>query len=258
MDTEPLLGPLRQQELLAHVRAHGMTHVSDLASVLGVSASTVRRDLIELEQRGLVERVHGGAAATEFDDPEPIRPLREVTNAAEKRRIGKAAAALVRPYSSILVLGGTSTEAMLPFLDGIEGLTVLTNSISIVNRLVPSIDINVVVLGGVLRRAEMSLLGHITTTGLEEFGVEVVFSPAFGVDPEIGVTGVNLNETQTDRALVLGADRLVILADHTKFDQRGPTKLAPIEAVTTLVTDGPGDEDVLGRFRSAGVDVITC
>ena len=93
----------------------------------------------------------------------------------------------------------------------------LTNSLSVVNRLSQYSDIAIIVLGGVLRRQEMSLLGHLTIAGLDEFGIDQVFTGAFGIDPEIGVTGTNLSETQTDRSLISSARELILLADHSKL-----------------------------------------
>ena len=254
---EPLLGPRRQRELLNHIRAYGTGSVNEMARLLGVSTSTVRRDLNELQDRGLIERVHGGAAPL-TDDVEPLRPLREVAFADEKQRIGRAAAARVEPGSTILMTGGTTTEAMLPFLGGVRGLTVLTNSIPIVMRLSQYPEIGIVVLGGILRRQEMSLLGHLTIAGLDEFGIDQVFSGAFGIDPEIGVTGTNLSETQTDRSLISSARELVMLADHSKLTQRGPARLVPTTAITTLITDSDADPEILDRLRVAGVTVETC
>lgn len=255
--TEPLLGPKRQRELLNYIRAYGTGSVTEMAKILGVSASTVRRDLNELQERGLVERIHGGAAPL-TDDVEPLRPLREVAFSDEKRRIGQAAASHIADHSTVLILGGTTTEAMLPFLGSVRGLTVLTNSLMVVNRLAQYSDIALIVLGGLLRRQEMSLLGHLTIAGLDEFGIDQVFSGAFGIDPEIGVTGTNLSETQTDRSLASSARELIMLADHSKLTQRGPARLVPTTAVSTLITDDGADADVLQRFREAGVIVETC
>ena len=255
--TEPSLGPKRQRELLNYIRAYGTGSVTEMAKILGVSASTVRRDLNELQERGLVERIHGGAAPL-TDDVEPLRPLREVAFSDEKRRIGQAAASHIADHSTVLILGGTTTEAMLPFLGAVRGLTVLTNSLMVVNRLAQYSDIALIVLGGLLRRQEMSLLGHLTIAGLDEFGIDQVFSGAFGIDPEIGVTGTNLSETQTDRSLASSARELIMLADHSKLTQRGPARLVPTTAVSTLITDDGADADVLQRFREAGVIVETC
>lgn len=255
--TEPLLGPKRQRELLNYIRAYGAGSVAEMARLLGVSASTVRRDMNELQERGLIERVHGGAAHVS-DDVEPLRPLREVAFAEEKRRIGQAAAAHISDHSTVLILGGTTTEAMLPFLGGLTGLTVLSNNLSVVNRLSQFSDIAIIVLGGLLRRQEMSLLGHLTIAGLDEFGIDQVFSGAFGIDPEIGVTGTNLSETQTDRSLASSARELFMLADHSKLTLRGPARLVPTSAVGTLITDDAADAEILDRFRAAGVNVQTC
>lgn len=255
--TEPLLGPQRQRQLLDYVRTYGTGSVNELARLLGVSTSTVRRDLNDLQEKGLLERVHGGAAPLS-DDVEPLRPLREVAYADEKRRIGQAAAAHVADHSTVLILGGTTTEAMLPFLGSVRGLTVLTNSLMVVNRLSQFADIDLIVLGGLLRRQEMSLLGHLTIAGLDEFGIDTVFSGAFGIDPEMGVTGTNLSETQTDRSLASSASQLIMLADRSKFAQRGPARLVPTVAVARLITDDEADPEVLSRFAAAGVEVETC
>ncbi|QKJ18269.1 DeoR/GlpR family DNA-binding transcription regulator [Microbacterium hominis] len=255
--TEPLLGPKRQRELLNYIRTYGAGSVNEMARLLGVSASTVRRDLNELQERGLIERVHGGAAQVS-DDVEPLRPLREVSYAEEKRRIGAAAARHVGDNSTVLITGGTTTEAMLPHLGAVRGLTVLTNSLPVVNRLSQYPDLGIVVLGGLLRREEMSLLGHLTIAGLDEFGIDQVFTGAFGIDPDTGLTGTNLSETQTDRSLSSSARELIVLADHGKLGQRGPARLAPTSAITTLITDDAADEDLVARFRTAGVNVETC
>jgi len=255
--TESLLGPKRQQELLNYIRAYGIGSVNEMARLLGVSTSTVRRDLNELQERGLIERIHGGATPL-ADDLEPLRPLREVAFAEEKMRIGQAAAAKVADHATILILGGTTTEAMLPYLGSTRGLTVLTNSLMVVNRLAQFSEIEIIVLGGLLRRQEMSLLGHLTIAGLDEFGIDQVFSGAFGIDPEIGVTGTNLSETQTDRSLSSSARELILLADHSKLSQRGPARLVPISAVTTLIVDDGADEADLAPLRAAGVNVETC
>lgn len=255
--TDPLLGPQRQRELLNFIRAYGTGSVTEMARLLGVSTSTVRRDLNGLQERGLVERIHGGAAPL-TDDLEPLRPLREVALAEEKRRIGQAAAAHIRDDSTILILGGTTTEAMLPFLGGIRNLTVVTNNLVVVTRLAAYPEVEIIVLGGLLRRQEMSLLGHLTIAAVEEFGVGQVYSGAYGVDPDIGVTGTNLGETQTDRSLASSAPELVMLADRTKLGRRGPARLVPTSAISVLIVDDGADPSVLDRFRAAGVAVETC
>ncbi len=255
--TKRVLGQTRQQELLHYLRTFRTGHVAELSEMLGASPSTIRRDLDELQDRGLVFRVHGGASITEISG-EPAPPVRATTHAEEKRRIGERAAALVDDGSTVLISGGTTTEAMLGFLGHLGRLTVVTNGLKIASMLAQSPAIDVIVLGGLLRREEMSLLGHLTVQALDEFQIDMVFMGAFGIDAELGLTGMNLGETQTDRALIGSAPELVLLADSSKLDQRGPVRLAPVTAVSTLVTDRSAEPQTLQRIRARGVQVITC
>jgi DeoR/GlpR family transcriptional regulator of sugar metabolism len=204
-----------------------------------------------------VERVHGGAAIIEIAG-EPAPPVRATTHAREKARIGEAAAALVEEGDTILISGGTTTEAMLGFLATRRHLTVVTNALNVATILSKLPGIDLVVLGGVLRREEMSLLGHLTVAALADFQIDKAFTGAFGLDAVSGLSGMNLGETQTDRALIEAAASLVVVADGSKLSQRGVVKLAPVTAISTLVTDTSADQASLERIRAAGVEVITC
>lgn len=246
----------RQRRLLQHLRTHGSGNVLDLAEALGVSASTVRRDLRDMDERGLLTRVHGGASTLD-SDLEPVLSSRAAEQGEEKRRIGRAAAALVPDAATVLINGGTTTEAMLPFLAGRDGLTVVTNGLNIAHHLARYQEISVVVLGGVLRHEEMSLLGPITEHVLAEFHVDIAFSSAFGIDPDAGMSGAHVNEAGTDRRMLQAADRLVALADASKFGRRGPVRLADVDQMSYLVTDEAAPRDALDRLRKRGVEIIT-
>lgn len=256
-DTKRVLGQTRQDELLSYLRAFRTGHVAELSEVLGASPSTIRRDLHELQLRGLIERLHGGATIT-TSGVEAAQTTRERSHPAEKRRIGEAAARMIEPGSTVLISGGTTTEQMLPFLGELNDITVVTNGLQIAAGLADYTDIDVIMLGGELRRESMSLLGHLVVNAVKEFTVDIAFMGAFGIDPAEGVTGANLHETQTDRAMAEAGRRVVILADSSKVAQRGPVRLTPIERVDTLVTDDGLDADSVAAFRDAGVTVTTC
>jgi DeoR/GlpR family transcriptional regulator of sugar metabolism len=255
--TRRALGQTRQDELLNYLRTFRTGHVAELSQVLGASPSTIRRDLDELQERGLVERVHGGATITTVGS-EPGQATRARIHPTEKRRIGEGAAGLVEPGTTILISGGTTTEHMLPFLGDLRDVTVITNGVQIAAGLAEYSDLHVIVLGGELRRESMSLLGHLAAEQIREFTVDVVFMGAFGVDPRDGVTGANLHETQTDRAMLEAARRVVVLADSSKLDQRGPVRLASIEKIDVLVIDDGIPTDVAASFEGSGVQVLTC
>lgn len=245
----------RQRRLLQHVRVHGSGNVLDLAEALGVSASTVRRDLREMDERGLLTRVHGGASVLDAD-LEPVLSSRAAEHSDEKRRVGEAAAARVPDGATVLITGGTTTEAMLPHLAGRDRLTVLTNGLNVAYHLARYPEISVVVLGGVLRHEEMSLLGPIAEHVLAEFHVDYAFSSAFGIDPDNGISGANVTEAGTDRRMLQSADHLVVLADSSKFGRRGPVRLADVSQISCLITDDGVPGDAVATLRARGVEVV--
>ena len=258
--TRRTLGQNRQTELLSYLRAHRTGHVGELSELLGASESTIRRDLEELQLRGLVERVHGGAAITESGSEAALH-TRVHAHADQRRRIGQAAAALIEDCATVLISGGTTTAAVLPYLGGKQGVTIVTNGVQIASGCAEYPDIHVLVLGGELRRESMSLLGGEVAEGLARLQIDRVLMGAFGVDPVSGVTGANLLETQTDRAMVAAvadAGDVVVVADSSKFAQRGPVRLADITEISTLITDHDAPATALDGFRAAGVEVITC
>jgi DeoR/GlpR family transcriptional regulator of sugar metabolism len=252
-----VLGLERQRRLLQLVRANGSGNVSQLAVALGVSPSTVRRDLRDMNDKGLLTRVHGGASVRE-SVTEPVLSSRAAEHSEQKLRIGRAAAARVPDAGTVLITGGTTTESMLPFLAGREGLTVLTNGLNIAYHLARYSEISVVVLGGVLRHEEMSLLGPIAEHVLAEFHVDVAFTSAFGISAEAGLSGANVTEAGTDRRMLQAADSLVVLADASKFARRGPVRLVGVDQIDTLITDDGAPAPALTELRRRGVDVLVC
>jgi DeoR/GlpR family transcriptional regulator of sugar metabolism len=226
-----------------------------LARLLDVSPSTVRRDLESLESDDLVQRVRGGAVANR--DGVELSILDRVSQqAAAKRRIGAAAAHLVGDGDTVLITGGTTTAAIVPFLTARAELTVITNSVSCVQQLARYPDITVVVLGGWLRHSELSLLGHFAECALRELRPNKVFHGIYGLSARDGLTGVDFQEVTTDRTLIASAPELVVVADHTKFGRRGVIQLAPIAAVTVVVTDVGAPASEVLALRDQGIEVI--
>jgi DeoR family transcriptional regulator of aga operon/DeoR family fructose operon transcriptional repressor len=249
--TRRLMDILHQEQSLSVVAA---------AEQLSVSPSTIRRDLQHLERLGLVARVHGGAVAAVEPATaarEPSRFARHAENAEAKTRIGRAAAGCIRPGETVLIGGGTTTDAMLPFLRTVERLTVVTNNVQTALAVARHPTIPVVVLGGYLRRDEYSLLGHLGVDALAHLTIDRAMFSAYAIDEE-GLMGAQVEETETDRTLLRAAHHLVVLVDHTKFMRTGPIRLAPMAEVETLVTDSLTPHHVLDSLAARGVDVITC
>lgn len=248
-----MLSSERQRQLLRYMRSRGAGDVNDLAETIGVSASTIRRDLREMDQQGLLTRVHGGASLPEAE-VENAFTIRLGEHEGEKRRIGIAAADLVEDDTTILITGGTTTEAMIPFLSGRQGLTVVTNGLNIAQQLSRHNGITVVVLGGILRRGEMSLLGPLGEQTLEEFDVGQGFIGAYGIHSKLGLSGASVHEANTDRRLLNGLNNIVVMVDGSKFHQRGPVRLARVDQISILITDATAPADEVDALIESGVD----
>lgn len=255
-----MLSERRRNALLAHVRSRGSVGVDDLAALLGVSVSTVRRDLDEMDERGLLRRVHGGAVAVEGGPEVAETPMgeRSIRNLDEKLRIAAAAGRMVTPGSAVLLTGGSTTAQMVPHLVAVPGITVVTNSVAIAHAIgIASETTQVLVLGGLMRNNELSLLGHLTTQALKDVHIDVGFFSAYGFDPAYGMLGAHLAEAETDRNMIAAATRLVVLADHSKFTQRSAVRIAPLSRIDTVVTDTGAPVEAVTALEGAGVTVVS-
>ena len=247
----------RQRDILRYLAGSEVARVTSLASALGASVSTIRRDLDDMAARGVVRRVHGGVVLIGGEDQRPEGAIveRAVANTAAKGRIAAAAARLVAPGSTIFVSGGTTTERLVPHLGGIGSLTVITNAVNVAHLLGSLPGIEAIVLGGYLRHSELTLLGAMTEQAIGMFRIETAFYGCYGIDAASGITGASLQEAATDHVVIAAADRLVVLADASKFAQSGPVRLAETARIDTLVTNTPPAAQ-LELLERSGVKVV--
>jgi DeoR/GlpR family transcriptional regulator of sugar metabolism len=245
----------RHERILEYVTARKSAKVSDLSTALRISPSTLRRDVRQLDDQGLIRRVHGGVVRVDERGESPVI-LRATEYADEKRRIGEAAAQLVQHGDTIIITGGTTTEALLPFLAAKSDITVITNAINVAYHLAEYPRIAVVVLGGWLQHAECYVLGHLTEQAIQDLRATKVFHGVHGLDPEHGLTGTSLQAVQTDRSIIAHAGELIVLADHSKFGRIGPIRMAPTSAASTVVTDSEAPQAIVGELRSQGITVL--
>jgi DeoR/GlpR family transcriptional regulator of sugar metabolism len=250
-----VLARQRQALIIERVREDGGVRVADLARALGVSDMTVRRDLEALHERGLVEKVHGGATAVPGSTlVEPGFAARSGRQEAEKEAIADAAVRLVGPGTAIGVSAGTTTYALARRLVDVPGLTVVTNSVPVADVLHRggTGDQTIILTGGV-RTPSDALVGPFAVAALQTVHVDLVFMGVHGIDPHSGFTTPNVLEADTDRALVDSGRRLVVVADHTKWGVVGISSIARLDEADALVTDtGLPDEArelLSGRVR---------
>ncbi len=247
-----MLARQRQTLILERVRETGAVRVADLVRELGVSDMTVRRDLEILDERGLLEKVHGGA--TTISAPalfEPGFAAKSSMQQAEKDAIADAAVALVEPGMAIGVSAGTTTYALAQRLADVPGLTVVTNSTRVADVLheVGRADQTIILTGGVRTPSE-ALVGPFAVAALRTVHVDLVFVGVHGMDPHSGFTCPNLLEADTDRALIEAGRRLVVVADHSKWGVIGISSIARLDQADILITDAGIDLDAANALRS--------
>lgn len=236
--------------------------VHELCDAFSISLATARRDLDALAEQGKIKRVHGGAVALSRDGSpsgEPCPPptlSRSADQSGEKARIGAAAAALVNEGETIFLSSGSTVLEVALHLRSARRLNVITNSLPVLNVLAGAPGINLVALGGVLNRSEMSLIGHITQQALSEVRADKVFIGIYGVDLQHGLTNTDLQETLTDRAILKIGREVILLADHTKCGRAAAAFVAPLSAIHTLITDAGAPAQFIEGVQSLGIRTI--
>lgn len=249
----------RRQQMVSFVVEHHGATVTRLSEHFGVSEATVRRDLLQLNRLGLIERAHGGAVprrARSFEGrPEPPILDRAVVLTEEKRRIGRAAAQHVKDGDTIMIAGGTTTAHMIPHLGERTGLTVVTNNLNVASLLAPLPQISVIMIGGVLRHSELSLLGALAEEALQNIRVAKLFIGSSAIDVSYGLSADDPAEVQTDRALMAAAREVTIVADHTKFNRVRTIRVIPMLRVARVVTDTGVPDDQVAALHELGIEV---
>ncbi|HSE70446.1 MAG TPA: DeoR/GlpR family DNA-binding transcription regulator [Nocardioidaceae bacterium] len=249
-----MLARRRHERILEALRLEGAAKVADLSRELGVSDATVRRDLSYLAREGLVERVHGGAAPLGTSEP-PFDVVADDHKDA-KARVGSAAAELVRGGDVVLVDIGTTTSHLARALRGRE-VTVITSSMAVYDELAHDESVELIVLGGIVRRNYRSLVGFLTEQAIRQVHADVLFLGTSGVRPDGGVFDTTAVEVPVKRAMLEVAERTVLLADATKFPGKGIARVCSAQDLAAVVTEPHADAATLGRLRESGVEIIT-
>lgn len=246
----------RQRQLLKRLEREQRLTVAQICEEFGVSEATARRDLETLAEQGLLQRVHGGAIPVRRAEPEQPMLQRSQEQADEKVRIGRTAAALIHDGETVFFGSGTTVLEVARALRIHRALTVITNSLPVVNVLAELPEITVVALGGMLRRSELSFIGHLTEQALAEVRADRVVMGIRALSLEHGLTNDYLPETLTDRAILRSGREVIIVADHSKCGCVSTAFVAPVTAIHTLVTDDQTDPDFLAALFAQGVQVI--
>jgi len=249
-----MLSEERRQVILDRLRRDGKVVAGELTASFGVSPDTVRRDLRELADAGLVRRVHGGALPAAAGARPYAERLEQSTEA--KTAIARATSRLLHRGQVIVLDSGTTTLEVARQLPPELEATVITNSPPIAVALADHPKVDVAVVGGTLAKDAQALVGASTVAALQAVRADVLVLGVCSVHPEVGITVLELEESYVKRAMIANAAEVVAVSSAEKLGSAGPFVIAPLEELTYLVTEESAPAAQVERFRAAGVEVV--
>lgn len=247
-----MLADERRQGILDLLNRQGSARTIELARLFNVSDQTIRRDLQELDDLGLITKSHGGGSLVTWSGA-PFRD-RTRTNSAEKLAIAETAAGLVKPGMTVIMGPGTTTEAIAHRIDGMPILLV-TNSLAVA-RAITGRETEVLLTGGHYRPEAELMVGELAEANISNLFADVCFIGVSGIDEDGGYSVTEDDEASCLRAFIRAAKRAVIVADATKFRRVARAVVAPLTAAHALVTDPSIPPEWLERLALAGVEVF--
>ncbi|MFY9314740.1 MAG: DeoR/GlpR family DNA-binding transcription regulator [Burkholderiales bacterium] len=249
----PILSP-RQADIVALARASGRIDVEALASHFGVTPQTIRKDLNELCDRGLLQRYHGGAMLPSGVANLDYEARRKLATDA-KRRIGEKAAALIPNDCSLLINIGTTTEQVAMALRSHRDLMVITNNLNVVNILQGCTAIEVIVAGGVLRHADGGIVGEPAVDFLRQFKADYAIIGASGIDEDGTLLDYDYREVEVSRKIVESSRHAILVADSLKYGRSAPVRIGHVSDIDYFVTDAPPPPRLRGVCEEHKVSV---
>lgn len=245
----------RHQYILNKIQTDGSVDVQLLCKELDVSSVTIRKDLKLLEDKKLLFRTHGGATLhNPYTVDKPVNE-KEQLQSTEKMRIGAAGAELISDNDSIIIASGTTVLALARCVKPKGNLTVITSALNVALELVRHNNIEVIQLGGLLRKSSSSVTGPYSDNILGNIFCSKLFLGVDGIDLEFGLTTTNAFEAHLNRQMIDSSQKIIVLADSTKFGKRGFGKICGIDEVDHIITDSGISAQTIKNLEALGIEV---
>jgi len=245
---------VRQQEIVKLVERQGFASVESLAEALGVTAQTIRRDINQLSDEGLLSRHHGGASL-----PSSAENLeynhRKVLNPGAKQRIAEMVATAVPDHASLFINLGTTTEAVAKKLLSHKGLRVITNNLNVATVMGAAKDVEVIVVGGTVRARDLGITGGFAADFVREFKVDYGIIGISGIEEDGTLRDFDYNEVRVSTAIMQQSRRVLLVADHSKFGRNALVRLGDLHDIDTLFTDRAPPAGLAEAIAESGVEV---
>lgn len=247
---------LRHELILQKLQEDGRVSIQDLSDEMQVSGVTIRKDLKLLEDKNLLFRTHGGGSISNPYKTEKHINEKELIRVKEKQQIAKAALKLIGENDSIAIGSGTTVFELARLLHPAKHLTVITPALKVALELCNRPNVDVLQLGGMIRSNSSSVAGFFAEKILEDISCGVLFLGVDGIDIDFGLSITNLAETSLDQKMMEAAQIIVIMADSTKFGQRGLGRICSLDQVQYIITDQSVSSGTVKQLEERGIKVI--
>jgi DeoR family fructose operon transcriptional repressor len=253
-----MLAEERYRKIMELLRKDRAVKVAVLTELFGVSTETVRRDLDYLEKEGCLKKVYGGAVLDQVDTSEPKFQEREYWYEEEKSELAQLACRLIREKDSVALDSGTTNLKVARALKkSFESLTILTNSIPVMNELIDKGSFNVIFTGGVLDHGEKAVIGENCLAHLKQYRVNYYFMTPSGISLHSGFTSYGFGEVEVQRAMIDIAGHTIALCNSSCFDKVCLMKICDLIRAESVISDSELSREIKERYETAGINLIT-
>ncbi|MFD0931746.1 DeoR/GlpR family DNA-binding transcription regulator [Psychroflexus salinarum] len=245
----------RHKSILEQLDKDNYVSVQHLCDLFEVSAVTIRKDLKFLEDKGLLFRTHGGATSQNPYIIDRHVSEKEKLNVTEKEAIAKAAVELIKPNDSIMIASGTTMQALAKALTIEEQLNITTSSLNVSLELTKSPYYDILQLGGTVRHSSSSVTGHFSQAVLENISCNLLFLGVDGIDINHGCTTTSLEEAMLNKKMIASAQKVIVLADSSKFNRKGFGKICDLSEIHHIITDSGISDTLAQEIKKLGIQL---
>ena len=252
-----LLAQERRREILNLLDQNGRITVDEVSQRFGISGVTARADLDALSEIGSLVRSHGGGIKPLTSPEHPLR-ARESMHRDEKSRIALAALQLIRPSQTVILCSGTTLAELATQIcrNRSEHITVITHALNIASRLAGAPNLNLVMIGGIVRQSSTAVVGPHAEHMFHSLHADQCFMSTVGLDTELGITTLDIMEAHLNQRMIQSAAQVTVLADSSKFGQRSLSLISDFKAIHRVITDAGAPPAQVAKLRSRGVEVV--
>lgn len=245
----------RQNKILTLAREHGRVDVDELSQSFKVSPQTIRKDLNELCEKQMLQRIHGGAIVGSGIENVSYE-ARRLLAPESKKAIGQRAAQLIPDNSSLLINIGTTTEQVAHALKDHHGLLVITNNVNAVHIMKNFMGIELIIAGGLVRRSDGGIVGVAAVDFINQFKVDYAVIGVSAIDEDGSLLDYDFREVRVAQAIIANARHVILVADLIKLERNAPVRIGHISQVNTMVIDGEMPQKLRSICQDHGVEVV--